>query len=115
MPRIDSNPNSCPVTRTLGYIGGKWKPLILIFLIERPERFGKLAVLLPISRKILTEQLREMEEDGLILRRSYSEKPPRVEYEITERGKSLIPILDAMKVWGNEIKEDVKRALPATD
>jgi len=102
MRKIESNPNNCPVTKTLGVIGGKWKPLILILLLDRPLRFGKLAVFLPVTRKILTEQLRELEEDGLIIRYSYNKKPPRVDYEISEKGRSLRPILDAMKEWGDK-------------
>lgn len=106
MRKIQENPRNCPVTRTVGYIGGKWKPIILVSLMDGIIRFGKLTLFLPtISRKILTQQLRELEEDGLIIRHSYNEKPPRVEYELSERGKTLIPVLQAMYDWGKHAEE----------
>jgi len=101
MRKYQNNPFNCAVVRTVQYIGGKWKPIILIRLIKGPVRFGKLTVQVPdISRKILTQQLRELEEDRLIIRHEYQEKPPRVEYELSERGKTLIPVLKAMFDWG---------------
>lgn len=101
------NPENCAVVRTVGYIGTKWKPIILIRLLTSGKmRFGILASRIPdISRKILTQQLKELEEDGLILRHSYIEKPPRVEYELSERGKTLIPVLKAMYDWGIQIED----------
>ena len=104
---MQQNPENCAVVRTVGYIGGKWKPVILIRLLTGGKvRFGKLAVQIPdISRKILTQQLKELVEDGLILRYSYMEKPPRVEYELSERGKTLIPVLKAMYDWGIQIED----------
>ncbi len=106
------NPENCAVVRTMGYIGGKWKPIILIRLLTSGHvRFGKLAVLMPdISRKILSQQLKELEEDGLIIRHSYMEKPPRVEYELSERGKTLIPVLKAMHDWGAQIEDPANRS-----
>jgi len=106
------NPENCAVVRTMGYIGGKWKPIILIrLLVGGHVRFGKLAVLMPdISRKILSQQLKELEEDGLIIRHSYMEKPPRVEYELSERGKTLIPVLKAMHDWGAQIEDPANRS-----
>jgi DNA-binding HxlR family transcriptional regulator len=78
-------------------------------LIEKPLRFGKLAMFIPaISKKILTQQLREMEEDGLVIRHVFKEIPLRVEYELSETGKSLLPLMTAMKEWG-------KTALPKGD
>jgi DNA-binding HxlR family transcriptional regulator len=101
MRKLQQNPHDCAVVRTIQYIGGKWKPIVLIRLIDGPVRFGKLTVQMPdISRKILTQQLRELEEDRLIIRKEYQEKPPRVEYELSERGKTLIPVLKAMFDWG---------------
>ncbi len=92
------------------YIGGKWKPIILGRLTNGAVRFGKLAAQIPdISRKILTEQLRELEEDGLILRHSYSEKPPRVEYELSEIGKTVLPVLIAMTEWGGQMHDVITR------
>lgn len=103
---MQQNPENCAVVRTMGYIGGKWKPIILIRLLTGSTvRFGKLAVQMPdISRKILSQQLKELEEDGLITRHKYLEKPPRVEYELSERGKTLIPVLKAMYDWGIQIE-----------
>lgn len=94
---------SCPVTATLGVIGGKWKPIILYCLTSGTKRFGELSVRIPtISRKVLTEQLKSLEEDGLVLRKQYKEIPPRVEYSLTEMGESLSPIFNQMEVWGNK-------------
>lgn len=102
MRKVNLNPLNCPITRTMNYIGGKWKPIILGLLINGTMRFGRLTVFLPtISRKMLSQELRDLENDGLILRHSYNEKPPRVEYELSEKGKSLIPILFAMREWGS--------------
>jgi len=110
MRKLQQNPYNCAVVRTVGYIGGKWKPIILIRLINSSVRFGKLTVQIPdISRKILTQQLRELEEDGLIIRHSYSEKPPRVEYELSNTGKTLIPILKAMYDWGSQMEDPATR------
>jgi DNA-binding HxlR family transcriptional regulator len=102
-----NNPDDSPVARTVSCIGGKWKPIILTQLLEGNMRFGKFVELLPkISRKILTQQLKELENDNLIIRRKFNEKPPRVEYEISERGKTLIPILQAMYDWGKKSDEE---------
>lgn len=110
MRKYHSNPFDCAVVRTVQYIGGKWKPIILIRLIDGPVRFGKLSVqVADVSRKILTQQLRELEEDGLIIRIEYQEKPPRVEYELSERGKTLIPVLKAMFDWGVEMDDPAKQ------
>ena len=90
----------CPVTATLGLIGGKWKPVILYYLASGTRRFGEIAARIPaISRKVLTEQLRELEKDGFILREQYKEIPPRVDYSLTDLGKSLTPIFDEMAAW----------------
>jgi DNA-binding HxlR family transcriptional regulator len=91
----------CPVQAALEVIGGKWKPLILWSLKDAVMRFGELQKGLPgINAKMLTKQLRELEVDGVITRTIYPEVPPRVEYSITEFGKTLIPILDALCNWG---------------
>ena len=96
---------ACPVETTLMLIGDKWKVLILRDLLTGTKRFGELKRSVGgISQKVLTAQLRDMESSGLIIRRVYAEVPPRVEYSLTELGLSLRPILDAMRVWGEEYK-----------
>jgi DNA-binding HxlR family transcriptional regulator len=91
----------CPVEAALDVIGGKWKPLILWALGDNVLRFGELQKELPgVNTKMLTKQLRELEEDGVIKRTVYPEVPPRVEYMITDFGKTLIPILEALCNWG---------------
>lgn len=93
----------CPVTATMDIMGGKWKLLILHLINNDINRFGKMDMMLKgISKQMLTTQLRELERDGIIDRIIYPEIPPRVEYALTERGKSLLPIIDLMKEWGTE-------------
>lgn len=96
----------CPVATTVRLIGNKWKLLILRNLMSRPWRFNELRKDLDgISQKVLTESLRSMESDGIIVRTVYAEVPPRVEYSLSSLGETLRPILDAMQVWGQEYKE----------
>lgn len=96
---------ACPVETTLTLIGNKWKVLILRDLLTGTKRFGELKKSVGnISQKVLTAQLRTMEEDGLLTRTVYAEVPPRVEYTLTELGQSLQPILDAMWNWGEGYK-----------
>ena len=107
-PMTDCLP-ACPVETTLTLIGDKWKVLILRDLMEGTKRFGELKRSLGnISQKVLTAQLRSMEESGLVERSVYAEVPPRVEYSLTGLGKSLQPILDAMKNWGESYKLSLK-------
>ena len=94
---------NCPVTATVSIIGGKWKPPILSRLVEGVRRFGELQRLVPhITKKMLTQQLRELEQDGIINRKIYTQVPPKVEYSLTEYGESLKPVLAAMEAWGIE-------------
>ena len=97
----------CPVETTLLLIGDKWKVMILRDLRTGTKRFGALRRSIPaISQKMLTQQLRAMEADGLVHREVYAEVPPRVEYSLTETGESLRPVLDAMNVWGRQYQRD---------
>ena len=92
---------ACPVETTLMLIGDKWKVLILRDLMPGTKRFGELKKSIgTVSQKVLTAQLREMEDQGLVSRKVYAEVPPRVEYTLTETGYSLKPVLDAMSAWG---------------
>lgn len=95
----------CPVATTVQLVGSKWKLLILRDLLARPWRFNELRKDLEgISQKVLTDSLRSLEEDGIVQRKVYPQVPPRVEYSLTELGRSLKPILDAMWNWGEEFK-----------
>ena len=96
---------ACPVETTLMLIGDKWKVLILRDLMNGTMRFGELKKSIgTVSQKVLTAQLRDMEEKGLLTRKVYAEVPPRVEYTLTETGYSLKPILDSMWAWGLDYK-----------
>ena len=93
----------CPVEATIAAVGGKWKILILWRLGDQTRRYGELKRLLPeITEKMLIAQLRELEADGILQRRSYGEVPPRVEYALTLHGQKLKPVLEAMCGWGQE-------------
>ena len=92
---------ACPVETTLTLISDKWKVLILRDLLPGAKRFGELRRSVgPVSQKVLTSQLRQMEESGLLRRTVYPEVPPRVEYTLTELGYSLKPVLEALQDWG---------------
>ena len=94
---------ACPVETTLTLISDKWKVLILRDLLPGTKRFGELKKSIGhVSQKVLTAQLRQMEQSGLVNRKVYAEVPPKVEYSLTELGKSLIPILQEMKTWGEK-------------
>ena len=100
---------ACPVETTLLLIGDKWKVLILRDLMEGTRRFGELKKSIgAVSQKVLTAQLRDMEEKGLLTRKVYAEVPPRVEYTLTETGYSLKPILDSMVTWGTAYQQQAE-------
>ncbi|PBQ34903.1 transcriptional regulator, hxlr family protein [Sphingobacteriaceae bacterium] len=91
------------MTRSMSIIGTKWKPIIVYILQKRKVRFGQLDALIPlITRKVLTEQLKELEDDGIVIREAFSEIPPRVEYSLTEKGIELLPILNSIIVWNEK-------------
>jgi len=99
----------CPVATTVQLIGNKWKLLILRNLLDRPWRFNELLRSIPgISQKVLTDNLRALEKDGIITRTVFPEVPPRVEYALSELGNSLRPILHAMRTWGVHYQQLVR-------
>ena len=106
--------DGCPIEATLDIVGGKWKVLILFYLMKGTVRFGEFQRLIPkITQRMLTLQLRELEEDGVVHREVYRQVPPKVEYSLTEFGRSLEPILILMRDWGVTYKERLARIATA--
>ncbi len=100
--------NICPLRTTLRVIGGKWKPLIIKQLNGEVKRFGELQKLLPdITKQMLTKNLRALEGDGMLIRKVYAVVPPKVEYRLSERGVSIIPILENLADWGRDQLEEL--------
>ncbi|TGE23420.1 winged helix-turn-helix transcriptional regulator [Hymenobacter metallicola] len=91
---------NCAVAATVDMVGGKWKTSILLHLKDRTMRFGELQRAVEVSQKVLTQQLKELEHDGIVRRQVYAEVPPRVEYSLSTYGQTLQPILDALYAWG---------------
>ncbi len=111
MRRIKDTTYQCAIEVTLDLIAGKWKALILCHLAMGTTRFSALKRTFPsITQKMLTQQLRELEEDGLITRTVYAQVPPKVEYALTPFGESLLPVIQVMSEWGKNYLE--QRALP---
>ncbi|NBP67128.1 MAG: transcriptional regulator [Cytophagia bacterium] len=104
--KIMFDENSCPVTATMKVLGGKWKPILInAIYLTAPARFGELKRSVKgITQSMLTQQLRELEDDGLISRKIYAEIPPRVEYTLTEFGLTLSPVMLALAKWGKEYR-----------
>jgi DNA-binding HxlR family transcriptional regulator len=100
---ISATRDKCGVETTIAVVGGKWKPMILYALLSGPQRFGELTRLIPeITQRMLTLQLRELEEDGVIAREIYKQVPPKVEYSLTPLGRTIEPILSFMQQWGEQ-------------
>ena len=100
-PLVSDNGPDCPVTHCLSVIGGKWKPVILFMISHRVNRFGAMQRGAPkITKQMLTQQLRELEADGVLTRTVFAEIPPRVEYALTDKGRGLLPVVGAMRDWG---------------
>lgn len=100
---------ACPINLTIDVLGGKWKPLILYYLLHGTKRFGALQRLLPhVTRRMLTQHLRELEHDGIVHRQVYSQVPPMVEYSLTPLGRSLEPVLLTMLEWGQRNNDAVQ-------
>ena len=109
IPTVEKLP-ACPVETTLTLISDKWKVLILRDLLPGTKRFGELRKSIGhVSQKVLTAQLRQMEQSGLVNRKVYAEVPPKVEYSLTDAGYSLKPILDAMWTWGEEYQKKMEK------
>ena len=108
---VASHPAGCTaVTTTLAIIGGKWKILILYHLCAGTQRFNELRRLLPdITQRMLTLQLRELEDDGIVHREVYPQVPPKVEYSLTAFGKTLIPVIEVMDAWGKQYASECSR------
>ncbi|WP_044642369.1 winged helix-turn-helix transcriptional regulator [Risungbinella massiliensis] len=101
-------PEGCPVETTLDVIGGKWKGVILYYLLDEKKRFNELRRLMPgITQRMLSLQLSELENDGVVHREVFAEVPPRVEYSLTDFGKTLSPIIIQMKDWGEKYKSRI--------
>jgi DNA-binding HxlR family transcriptional regulator len=101
----------CAIEITLDVIGGKWKVLLLYYLMDGPKRTNELKRLVPgITQKMLTQQLRELEDDRIIRREVYSQVPPKVEYSLTDHGQTLIPVLGSMCEWGKHHQEDASQS-----
>ncbi len=103
--------NTCPVTATMKVLGGKWKPILInAIYFTAPARFGELKrSVRGITQSMLTQQLRELENDGIISRKIYAEIPPKVEYTLTEFGLTLSPVIQTMAQWGEEFKLNKKK------
>jgi DNA-binding HxlR family transcriptional regulator len=100
--------SNCPVHRSMAIIGTRWKPILIWALRDRTARFGQLAAAVGlISRKVLSSTLKELEEDGIIMRQEFRELPPRVEYSLTEKGQALIPIISQLAEWDSAYSEVV--------
>lgn len=97
--------SDCPIETVLALIGNKWKILILRDLLDETKRFNVLKKSTGSSQKVLTSNLRELEEAGLVLRKVYAQVPPKVEYSLTDIGQSLAPIIDTMAEWGEDYKK----------
>jgi DNA-binding HxlR family transcriptional regulator len=107
---------TCGLDATLKVISGKWKPLILYFLLRGPTRYGELKrAVRDVSDKVLIQQLKELEADGVLIRNDYREVPPRVDYTLTERGQSLARALEPLCTWGTENMAEMQALFAARD
>src|SRR5579859_7766731 len=94
--------DDCSITAAISVIGGKWKPVVIWILLDGPKRFGELHKCIPgMALKVLSRQLKELEEDGIVNRKAFAEVPPRVEYSLTEKGESLSGIMHALSQWSH--------------
>lgn len=107
MARKCSSKTGCAVEATLAVVGGRWKPVLLFHLLEGRKRFGELCRTVPnATQRMITLQLRELEADGIVARHVFAQVPPRVEYELTDLGLSLEPLLLQMRDWGDRFRSE---------
>ena len=107
----NTNTQACPIASSINIFGGKWKPEILYFINLGPRRFNELKRLIPtVTQRMLTQQLRELERDGIVNRKQYMEIPPKVVYSMTDLGKTLIPIFKELEKWTQQNIKKVERA-----
>lgn len=100
----------CPVRTAIAVLGGKWKPLIVYYLRTGTKRFSELRRVIPeATQQVLTQQLRELEDDGIVSRTVYAAVPPKVEYDLTGLGRQLGPIFDLLERWGTDLIADIER------
>ncbi|MFP3598493.1 winged helix-turn-helix transcriptional regulator [Chryseobacterium sp. SIMBA_029] len=113
MYTIDNKDYPCCTSVTMKFIGGKWKAVILFYLLDEPKRYNEIRKLIPtITERTLSLQLKQLEEDGIINRKVYTQKPPlMVEYSLTDFGKTLLPVLHAITKWGIEASESSKKII----
>ncbi|MDV7698884.1 winged helix-turn-helix transcriptional regulator [Chryseobacterium soli] len=113
MYTIDNRDYPCCTSVTMKFIGGKWKAVILFYLLDEPKRYNEIRKLIPtITERTLSLQLKQLEEDGIINRQVYTQKPPlMVEYSLTDFGKTLLPVLHAITKWGIEASESSKKII----
>ena len=101
--RLGGRTFHCALDITMAFVGGKWKAVVLWYIRDRPMRFGELKRQIPeITEKMLSLQLKRLESDGLVARKAFAEVPPRVEYSLTQEGKTLRPVLKALALWGRK-------------
>ncbi|WP_042721191.1 helix-turn-helix domain-containing protein [Flavobacterium sp. B17] len=113
MYTIDDKIYPCCTSVTMKFIGGKWKAVILVHLTDGPKRYNEIRKLIPtITERTLSLQLKQLEEDGVIERKVYTQKPPlMVEYALTDFGKTLFPVIQAIKKWGIEAAQTSKKII----
>lgn len=111
MYTIDEKPYPCCTSVTMRFIGGKWKAVILFYLIDGPKRYNEIRKMIPtITERTLSLQLKQLEEDGIVNRKVFTAKPPlMVEYSLTELGETLLPLLKEIVKWGNDVVEKSDR------
>jgi DNA-binding HxlR family transcriptional regulator len=106
--------SECPVRAVLEVIGGKWKPIIVFYLLDGTKRYGELRKFLPeTTQKVLTQQLRELERDGILARRVFAQVPPKVEYSLTPLGLTLRPVMKTLCDWGKRHGEKRSNKVPS--